>query len=93
MVAPLRLVTPTWDTQLVRDILALEKLRYAPQDEPASHPQVFLQLRDLFQKLESVASARIEGNHTTLVDYVYSDRLGANDPERGTGRSPTWSAP
>ncbi len=82
MLAPLRLVTPTWDTQLVRDILALEKLRYAPQDVPESHPQVFLQLRDLFQKLESVASARIEGNHTTLVDYVYSDRFGANDPER-----------
>ena len=47
MLAPLRLVTPRWDTQLVRDILALERLRYAPQDVPDSHPQPLIAYADM----------------------------------------------
>lgn len=31
---------------------------------------MFLQLKEVFHLLESLASARIEGNHTTLADYV-----------------------
>ena len=31
---------------------------------------MFLQLKKVFHVLESLASARIEGNHTTLADYV-----------------------
>jgi Fic family protein len=38
-------------------------------DTPA---QVFFQLKDLFHALESLGSACIEGNHTTLADYIDS---------------------
>ncbi|MFC5487701.1 Fic family protein [Dokdonella soli] len=31
---------------------------------------MFLQLKQVFHLLESLASARIEGNHTTLADYI-----------------------
>jgi Fic family protein len=33
---------------------------------------VFHQLKDIFHTLESLGSARIEGNHTTLADYIES---------------------
>jgi Fic family protein len=33
---------------------------------------MFFQLKDIFHMLESLGSARIEGNHTTLADYVES---------------------
>ena len=33
---------------------------------------MFYQLKSLFHALESLGSARIEGNHTTLADYIDS---------------------
>lgn len=33
-------------------------------------PAVFMQIKQIFQFLESLGSARIEGNHTTLADYI-----------------------
>ncbi len=39
-------------------------------------PQVFFQLKHIFHMLESLGSARIEGNHTTLADYVESKLEG-----------------
>ncbi len=60
---------PSWGSSLANIILDLEKLRskklYA---EIPSH--IFFQLKDIFQILETLGSARIEGNNTTLSEYV-----------------------
>ncbi|HEX5336893.1 MAG TPA: Fic family protein [Gallionella sp.] len=52
-------------------ITELEHLRrlQLKGDTPGS---VFYQLKHIFHMLESLGSARIEGNHTTLADYVES---------------------
>lgn len=34
------------------------------------HPQVFFQLKHIFHTLESIGSARIEGNNTTIAEYI-----------------------
>src|SRR5690606_39439250 len=35
-----------------------------------THPQVCFQLKHLFHTLESIGSARIEGNNTTIAEYI-----------------------
>ena len=54
----------------------LRKLRLGG-DTPAA---VFFQLKNIFHMLESLGSARIEGNHTTLADYVESRIEMSADP-------------
>ncbi len=49
----------------------LEHLRRLKMGGTTPYP-VFLQLKSVFHLLESLASARIEGNHTTLADYIES---------------------
>ena len=66
---PIKLFNPAFGSKLVTYILDLEhlcKLRIAS----TTHPKVFLQLKRLFHILESVGSARIEGNNTTLAEYL-----------------------
>jgi len=65
----LRLIQPRFDSTLNEAIVELETLRrlVLQGDTPAS---IFFQLKDIFHLLESLGSARIEGNHTTLVDYI-----------------------
>jgi Fic family protein len=65
----LRLLNPRFDSPLLDVLTDLEHLRRL--EIRASTPEpVFLQLKLVFHLLESLASARIEGNHTTLADYV-----------------------
>ena len=78
---PIDLVTPQWRDPIVNDILALEELRYPNEGRAATHPVLFEQIRDVLQTLESVASARIEGNRTTLADYLDSQRGTVNSEE------------
>lgn len=33
-------------------------------------PHIFFQLKRIFHTLESIGSARIEGNHTTIAEYI-----------------------
>jgi Fic family protein len=40
---------------------------------------IFYQLKYIFHLLESLGSARIEGNHTTLADYIES-KIAADTP-------------
>ena len=61
--------TPVWGSRLSDVILRLEKLR-APTLQGSVPPAVFFQLKSVFHMLETLGSARIEGNHTTLADYV-----------------------
>ena len=60
-------------------IMDLEQLRYKHL-EGSTHPLVFLQLKSLFQMLESIGSSRIEGNNTTVLDYVESTKLNTIKP-------------
>ncbi len=65
----LRLLNPRFDSPLLDVLTDLEHLRRL-EVRGSTPPPVFLQLKAVFHLLESLASARIEGNHTTLADYV-----------------------
>ncbi|MBT9267847.1 Fic family protein [Pseudomonas sp. MG-9] len=67
----LALLNPSFDSDLVDVLSELEHLRRL-RLEGDTPPQVFHQLKSLFHALESLGSARIEGNHTTLADYIES---------------------
>jgi Fic family protein len=67
----LALLNPSFDSHLVDVLSELEHLRRL-RLEGDTPPQVFYQLKSLFHALESLGSARIEGNHTTLADYIES---------------------
>lgn len=66
---PLRLLNPSFDSPLLDVLTDLEHLRRL-QIQVTTPLPVFMQLKQVFHVLESLASARIEGNHTTLADYV-----------------------
>jgi len=65
----IKIPDPAWGSDLANIILDLEKLRtkILGGDVP---PYIFFQLKDIFQMLETLGSARIEGNNTTLSEYV-----------------------
>lgn len=65
----LALLNPAFDSPLVDVLNELEHLRRL-QLKGTTPPPVFFQLKHIFHMLESLGSARIEGNHTTLADYV-----------------------
>ena len=71
---------PSWGSQLANIILDLEKLRTKRLggDVP---PHIFFQLKDIFHILETLGSARIEGNNTTLSEYVEKIIDESNDDE------------
>lgn len=67
----LQLLNPSFASPLVDVLNELEHLRRL-QLEGSTPLPVFYQLKGIFHMLESLGSARIEGNHTTLADYVES---------------------
>jgi Fic family protein len=67
----LALLNPAFDSPLVDVLTELEHLRRLQLAGTTPAP-VFFQLKHVFHMLESLGSARIEGNHTTLADYVES---------------------
>ncbi len=71
----LTLLKPSFDSTLVDVLTELEHLRRL-QLRGTTPAQVFFQLKQIFHMLESLGSARIEGNHTTLADYVESKLEG-----------------
>ena len=64
-----KLVKPPYDSEVVDLVVSLNNLR-DKQLHGSTHPSLFFQVKNLFQIVESIESARIEGNHTTLADYV-----------------------
>lgn len=66
---PLKIYEPAWGSELAGTIVELEKLRVKELGGPVP-PYIFFQLKDIFQMMESLGSARIEGNHTTLAEFV-----------------------
>lgn len=67
----LQLLTPSFDSRLVDVQSELEFLRRL-RLEGDTPPHVFFQLKGLFHTPESLGSARIEGNQTTLAEYIDS---------------------
>ncbi len=65
----IRIPDPDFGSDLISIILDLETLRtkILIGDVP---PYIFFQLKEIFQILETLGSARIEGNNTTLSEYV-----------------------
>ncbi len=73
----LKIYDPEWGSELANTIIELEKLRVKRLSGPVpSH--VFFQLKEIFQMLESLGSMRIEGNRTTLAEYVEKKIGGAS---------------
>ncbi len=70
---------PDWGSHLATVILDLEKLRSKElYGEVPAH--IFFQLKEIFQILETLGSARIEGNNTTLSEYV--ERIIERSPNK-----------
>ena len=69
-----RLITPEFDSPLTDFIIELEKLRVRKQFISTTHPVLFHQVKKIYQWMETLGSARIEGNRTTLADY-FEDQI------------------
>lgn len=65
----LKLIEPSFDSSLTDLIIELDYLR-KKQLGGSTHPRVFFQLKHIFHTLESIGSARIEGNNTTIAEYI-----------------------
>src|ERR1041385_792191 len=63
------IVTPDFDSNLTTLIIDLDYLR-KKQLNGTTPPHTFFQLKHIFHMLESIASARIEGNNTTVLEYL-----------------------
>jgi Fic family protein len=75
-----RLFEPNWGSPLASAIIELEKLRVKALGGPVP-PYIFFQLKDIFHILESLGSARIEGNQTTLSEIV-ENVIGSHSNEK-----------
>jgi Fic family protein len=65
----LKLIEPSFGSSLTDLIIELDYLRKKPLGG-STHPRVFFQLKHIFHTLESIGSARIEGNNTTVAEYI-----------------------
>ncbi len=65
----LRIVEPLFGSDLTDSIINLEHLRKRRLGG-STHPAIFFQLKNVFHLLESIGSARIEGNNTTIAEYI-----------------------
>jgi Fic family protein len=65
----LRMVYPAFESDLTDLIIKLEPLRKL-RVEGTTPEQTFFQIKAIFHILESIGSARIEGNRTTVIEYI-----------------------
>ena len=78
----LKLVVPDFRSHLTDLIIELDYLR-RKQLSGSTIASVFFQLKDIFHTLESIGSARIEGNNTTILEYIESKLAEAPTPNQG----------
>lgn len=71
----IRLPKVDFDMPITDLIMELEKLRYKIV-RGTTPPYIFYQIRNVFQMIESIGSSRIEGNNTTIADYIESTKIG-----------------
>ena len=76
----LRLPNIGFDMPITDAIMELEKLRYK-RLSGSTWPCIFFQLQHIFHMLESIGSSRIEGNNTTIMDYVETTKLNNPQPK------------
>ncbi|MEI2694330.1 MAG: hypothetical protein V9E90_04610 [Saprospiraceae bacterium] len=72
----LKLIEPVFGSALTDLIIELDYLRKKPLGG-STHPKVFFQLKHIFHTLESIGSARIEGNNTTIAEYIETKLAGS----------------
>ena len=60
---------PKFDSELTKLIVRLDHLR-SQRIGGTTPAHIFFQLKDIFHLLESIGSTRIEGNHTTILEYI-----------------------
>lgn len=65
----LRMVSPSFDSPLTDTLMELNHLKRQRLGGTTA-PWIFFQLKNIFHILESVGSARIEGNRTTISEYI-----------------------
>lgn len=65
----LKLVEPPFGSELTDLVIELDYLR-RKELRGSTHAMIFFQLKHIFHMLESIGSARIEGNNTTIVEYM-----------------------
>jgi len=65
----LHIPDPKFGSKLTKLVIELDALRHKIIGG-TTPPHIFFQLKDIFHLLESIGSARIEGNHTTLAEYI-----------------------
>ena len=65
----LKLINPPFESKLTNLIIELDYLRKKPLGG-TTHPSTFFQLKKIFHTLESIGSARIEGNRTTIAEFI-----------------------
>lgn len=75
----LRLAVPDFNSPLTDLIIDLDHLR-KKQLGGTTNPAIFFQLKRIFHTLESVCSARIEGNNTTITEYIET-KLSEKTPQ------------
>ena len=66
---PLKLHEPDWNSDLASIVVELERLRVRRLGGSVP-PYIFFQIKKVFHWLESLGSSRIEGNRTTLAEFV-----------------------
>lgn len=78
----LRMIEPSFGSPITDLILELEHLR-RKQLGGTTQPGIFFQLKHIFHMLESLGSARIEGNNTTIAEYIETkiEKHDTNTPE------------
>lgn len=76
----LKLIEPSFDSRLTDLVIELDHLRKR-ELKGTTHPLVFFQLKDLFHMLESLGSARIEGNRTTLAEVIENRLEGSSSAD------------
>ncbi len=70
----LRLVNPEFGNPLTASIVELEAMRKRLRG--STSPELFFDLKYIFQMMESFGSSRIEGNRTTIADLIDAEIEG-----------------
>ncbi len=65
----LHIPQPSFNSTLTEKILELDRLRHLKLGGSTPAP-IFFQLKEIFHLLESIGSLRIEGNNTTIAEYI-----------------------
>ena len=65
----LDIINPPFDSPVTDLIIEIDNLRKRSL-RGTTIPPIFFQIKHLFHILESIGSARIEGNHTTIAEFI-----------------------